>query len=328
MKKEVRFSFVSLGIFFLMVSLALGSEKKDLKFASDWVFHGGYAPFFVALEKGLYTERGLKVSVERGYGAADGIKRLLGGANDLIFGDSGAAILARADGAKVKLAGLIYEKAPFVIYSLKKSGITEPKHLEGKKIATNAGDANYLLFPALARATGIDAKKIIWVTVSPPQKIPVLMAEKVAAMTLFVISEPIVAQQAAKLGGYNRILYADYGVDIYSNGITALDKFIAENPGSVRGFVQGTVKAYEYSFAHLDEAVRIILKYQPHLEPGISRASLEAVKAVVLTPAAKANGVGWVVEEKMRRTRDIILSAYGKTAQVSLQDIYTNQFLR
>jgi NitT/TauT family transport system substrate-binding protein len=320
---------MSLGLFFFTLALASGAEKTDLKFATDFVFHGADAPFFVALGKGFWAERGLKVNVERGYGAADGVKRLVAGTNDLVFGDSGAAILARADGTKVKLVGVIYEKSPWTIFALKKRGISEPKHLEGKQIATFAGDINYVLFPVLARATGVDPKKVNWATVGPAERIPMFLAEKVDAMTGFITSNaPILDREAAKLGGYNKMSYADYGVDLYSNGITGIDKFVEENPGSVRGFVQATVKAYEFSFAQPEEAIQILVKAQPHLSPDVSRAVLEVMRGIVLTPAAKANGIGWVVEEKMRRTRDVILSAYGKKVEVPLQDIYTNRFLR
>lgn len=328
MRKGVRSWCISLGIFFLTGTLALGAEKTDLKFAFDWVFYGAYAAYYVGLDKGMYGERGLKVTVERGYGAADGVKRLVAGANDLVMGDSGAAILARAEGGKVKLVAVMYERAPFTIYTLKKSGITEPKQLEGKSISTNAGDANYVLFPALARATGIDAKKINWVTVDPAQKLPVLLAGKVDAATWFVTADPIMDRLTAEIGGYNKISYADHGVDIYSNALTTTDKFVQENPGSVRGFAQATVKAHEYAFAQPEEAVRAFIKHQPHLDFARELAVFKVVMGIIMTPAAKANGIGWVAEEKMKRTRDITLSAYGKTAEVPLQDIYTNQFLR
>jgi NitT/TauT family transport system substrate-binding protein len=175
----------------------------------------------------------------------------------------------------------------------------------------------------------MDAKKVNWVTVEATQKIPLLLAGKVDATAVFVTTgDPILARETPKLGGHHKISYADHGVDIYSNGITTTDKFIEENPGTVRGFVQATVKAYEFSFAQPEETVRIFVKHQPHLSPDMSRAHLEAVRGIVLTPATRANGIGWAVEEKMRRTRDITLSAYSKTAEVPLQDIYTNQFLR
>lgn len=328
MKKHAQAATLSLWFSLFAAVSAPAAEKTDIRFATDWVFHGGYSAYFVALEKGLYRERGLKVNVERGYGASDGVKRLGAGTNDLVFGDSGAAILARSAGAKVKLMAVIYEKAPFGIYALKKSGISAPKHLEGRTIATGPGDANHTLFPALARAAGIDAGKVKWVKVDPTQQIPLLLAGKADATTLFVTSGHILDRETPKLGGHNRILYSDYGVDIYSNGITTTDKFLAENPGSVRAFVQGTVRAYETAFAEPDEAIRILLKHQPHLNRDLSRTMLDIVKGIVLTPAARANGIGRIAEDKMRRTRDTILSAHGKKVEVPLQDIYTNKALR
>lgn len=327
MRKTVSFWLI-LSVILLYAS-ASWAEKTDLKFATDFVFHGADAPWFVALEKGYYTERELKVTVGRGYGSADGVKRLIAGANDLVFGDSSAAILSRADGNKVKLVAVVYEKAPFTIFALKKAGITKPKDLEGKKIASFAGDINYVLFPAFARATGIDPKKINWVLVGPAERVSMLLGEKVDASTGFITSvAPVLDKETPKLGGYTKISVADHGLDLYSNAITVIDKFVEENPKTVRGFVQASIKAFEFTFQDPKEAVGILRKHQPHLTEKVSLAIINVMKDIVLTPAAKANGIGFVAEEKMRRTRDVILSAYGKTAEVPLQEIYTNQFLR
>ena len=146
MGKGARFEIASivilvLGIVFFASAFASGAEKKNLSFALDWIFHGGHTPYFVALEKGFYKDRGLGVNIGRGFGAADGPKRLSGRTNDLVFNDTGAMILARAAGAKVRMLAVMYEKAPHVIYTLKKSGISKPKDLEGKTVATSPGDA-------------------------------------------------------------------------------------------------------------------------------------------------------------------------------------------
>lgn len=185
-----------------------------------------------------------------------------------------------------------------------------------------------MLFPAFTRTARIDGKKVKWISVAPSQKIPMLLAGKVDGATFYALLDPVLAMTTAKLGGYNKILYADHGLDFYSNGLATTDGFIEENPGTLRDFVQASVKAYRYTFAHPDEAAKIMAKHQPHLNERFIRATIDAIRGIILTPAAKANGIGYMTKEKMRRTRDIILSAYGKKGQVPLQDIYTNRFLK
>ena len=63
---------------------------------------------------------------------------------------------------------------------------------------------------------------------------------------------------------------------------------------------------------------------------GISRETIAVLKDVlVLTPAAKKNGIGYMTKEKMKRTRDIVLTAFGADpSKVPLKDAYTNEFLK
>ena len=45
----------------------------------DWQALGRHAGFFVAKAKGFYTREGLDIEIQRGYGAADAVKRLAAG---------------------------------------------------------------------------------------------------------------------------------------------------------------------------------------------------------------------------------------------------------
>ena len=317
-------------ILLVPAGLVSGAEKTKLKFAADWAFYGAHTPFFVALEKGYYKDRGLNVTMTRGYGASDSIKRVTSGQADIVFGDTGATILGRTEGAMNKLVAVMYEKAPYLIYTLKKSGLTTPKDLVGKTIAAAAGDINKKLFPVFAKKAGINPCAVKWLTVAPAQKTAVLLAKKVDGATNFITLDPVMNMVTKKLGGYNKIVYANYGVDIYSNGIVVKDEFAAANPKSLRGFVQAVVKAYYYTFDHPDESTKILLKAQPHLNPKLSRETVDILRDhLVLTPAAKKHGIGHMTREKMVRTRDTVLSSFGKDPKkVRIEDTYTDKFLK
>ncbi len=322
--------FLTLGVFLLTWTAPAAAEKKNLKFGADWAFYGVHAPFFVAQEKGFYEAQGLKVKLSRGFGSAGVLKELVAGTNDLGFGDAGATMLGRSKGHKAKLVGVFYEQAPFLIYTKKNSGITKPKDLEGKRIAMAAADINKTLFKPFAKATGIDESKVTFVIVAPSAKLSTFLSGKADGCGFFVTLDPLMNKVTKKFGGYNRIMYAHHGVDIYSNAIVGMDKFIEANPGSVRGFLQALIKAYQYTFDHPDEATQILLKSQPHLNAKISRETITVLKdLLVMTPVAKKNGLGYMTKEKMKRTRDIVLTAFNTDPnKVSLKDAYTNEFLK
>jgi len=55
------------------------------------------------------------------------------------MGDTGALVISRAQGIKVKAVGMVYGKAPYVLWIRKDVGVTQPKDLEGKTIGSAAG---------------------------------------------------------------------------------------------------------------------------------------------------------------------------------------------
>src|SRR4051812_24183531 len=140
------------------------AQAAEINFITDFGFNGRHAYFYVAREKGYYKAEGFDVTSVRGQGSADAIKKVAAGVATFGFADAGSLVLARGnDGVPVKLVSVVYAKPPQAIFAIKGSGINSPKDLEGKTVADTASSSVRLLFPAFAKAAGIDASKVKWV---------------------------------------------------------------------------------------------------------------------------------------------------------------------
>ena len=321
---------IIVGAAYLGYSYFMKPAPETLVFGLDWVVYGRHAPYFVALDKGFFAQENLNVTIVRGYGSADAVTRVATGRTNIGFGDMSSLIIARAKdpNIKVKMVAMIYGKAPFTVFTLKSSGISQPKQLENRSLSVaGPGDASYVLFPACAKAAGIDPTKVKWVFVEPAVKTPMLMAGQVDAMTEFIMQKPVLEKAAADKGGINVILWADYGLKLYSNGILMTEDLIKTKPNAVRGFLRALVKGFEYTFNNPDEAATIILKYYPTLEKDVVRAEIDIVKGLALTPEAQQNGIGYLSPEKVQSTLDAIVQAYKLETKIAAGDIYTNEFL-
>ena len=88
---------------------------------------GPHAGFFTAKAKGFYEREGLDVDIQRGYGAADSVKRAAAG-------DSGVRLrrlrfsFTPAQGIKVKAIAMIYARGPYVLWTRKDANINSPKN--------------------------------------------------------------------------------------------------------------------------------------------------------------------------------------------------------
>jgi len=306
------------------------TKKIHLLFSLDWAIYGRHAPYFVALEKGFFDEEGLSVEIVRGYGSADTIQKVATGVVDVGFGDISALIIAKAKDPKfnAKMVAMIYARAPFAVFALKKSGIRSPKDLEGKVItASGPGDVNYLLFPYFAKVTGIDPNSVKWKFVKPEVKVQLLVNEEVDAITEFAMQKPVVDKAAADKGGAVMLLWADYGVNIYSNGIVFREDFIKEHPNVVRGFVRAVIKGFLYTFEHPDEAVDILLKRFPTLDRDAARAEIDILKKLVLVPESQERGIGYFDSERVQATIDAITEVFNLPRKVTPDEICTNEFI-
>lgn len=319
---------VSFAAVCFLVLASLPTEAQSVRLGLDWLILAQHSPYIIALEKGYWKEAGLDVQVSRGWGSADGVRRLVNRASDIVFADAGALAVGRAKGAKAKLVAMMYAKAPFAFYSKPKSGILKPKDLEGKTVGAPPGDGTRVVFPAFAKLVGIDTSKVKWIDVDPGAKAPMVMADKMDAATNYLF-ERVTWRRffTPDKGGLNEMFLYQYGFNVYGNGLMALDEDIEAKAEVVRKVTQGALRGYQYALDHMDEAAAIFAKKYPTQNPGIIRDVLPVLKEVVLSPEVLAKCIGWIEDSIMERTAKVMLEAYNVKEPVNHKDLYTRAFL-
>src|SRR5260370_5191596 len=134
---------------------AWGQEK--FRFAVNGFGVGDHAGYWVALDKGYYKAKGLEVTLENSKGSGDSIAKVDTGRADAGLADAAVVIASTARGTTVKTVGMVFDKTPLNIFSLKSKPLAKPKDLEGATLGAPPGDGQRQVFPACAKLTGIDA---------------------------------------------------------------------------------------------------------------------------------------------------------------------------
>ena len=307
--------------------VARGATEK-VTFRLDWIPFGRHAPYYVAVAKGFYQGAGLDVTVEQGTGTLQGFRALAAGQAQFNFGDIASMISVRAkENVPIKALACVYQKAPHTIFFIKGKGIAKPKDLEGKKIAYSPGDAPKQIFPAFAKANGIDESKVSWLSVDPNSKNSALLNYTADAMMTFILTLPVL-QKAARPGDeVGTFVYADHGVDHYSNGLLALEDTIAKKPDMVRRFVGATLKGVEYTLANPQDAIAIMKKSHPQLNEELAAREMPILKELIVTDFTRQKGLGRMTPEKMKQTRDLMAQYLELKSDVPVEALYTNDFL-
>lgn len=314
------------------LSAAPTLADTDIKFALDWKFEGPSAPYFVAIDKGFYKEEGLNVTVDTGPGSVAGIARVAAGTYPLGFFDINSLVKFRDQNPDkgVKAVLMVYDKPPFSIVTLTKTGITKPKDLEGKILGAPAPDGAFAQWKAFVKENGIEADKVKIENVGFPVREPMLADGKVDAITGFSFSSYFnLMQKGIKPDDIKVMLMADYGLVLYGNAVMVNDDFAKANPKAVAGFVRATIKGIIYTVANPEDAIKSVMKRNETGDEKVELARLKmAIKDNIATEWVTKNGVGGIERDRLTKSIDQIAVTYDfKNKQPVAVDIFTEEFL-
>jgi NitT/TauT family transport system substrate-binding protein len=312
------------------ILLSFGAAAAEtINLTLPWIPEGEVAFMYAARRQGFWSKRGLHVTITRGFGSGEAAKNV--GLKRYEYGqaDIGAMIKASSAGLPLISIAMVNQRSPVIILSLKGSGITKPKDLEGKRLGgASAGAANNL-WPAFARINGMDTSKVKMVSLQPGLNIQALRNKDVDAVaTVYQSSVPYLLPDNVP---YDIVFFSAYGLDIYSlTFITPSDR-LKQAPQQVANFVDGAMEGLKFSYLNPDQTLEDFVESIPEAgkterDRRITKASLLINTAEGLTEDVRRNALGWHDEAKVKRTVEI--SDYLKLPSIpSPETVYTNEFV-
>ena len=212
--------------------------NKSVSFLLNWVAGGDHAPYYYAQKMGWYKDAGIDLTLLQGKGSMVAAQAAGAGANTFGLADMSTILVAIGKGADEVAVMNVYANYPGGFYWLKSAGIKSVKDLTGKKIGNPPGDAARSLWPALAKANGVDPNSVTWVNVGPGAKLAALKSGSVDAVTEFYNEHHTYKSQLGADMGY--VAWKDAGVDPYGNSIAVNGAFLKAHHDTVAAFVKVT----------------------------------------------------------------------------------------
>jgi NitT/TauT family transport system substrate-binding protein len=310
---------------------AAASAQTPLKFSLDWRFEAPNSGFLIALDKGYYKAEGLDVSIDPGNGSVDGINRAASGSYNLAMADINSLIRFRDNPANppVTAVFMLMNAPAFAVTSLKKSGISKPKDLEGRLVGAPAADGAYANWAAFIKAAGVDGSKVKIENVGFPVREPMLMQGKVDAIVGFGYS----AWVALRSNGFKAedisIMYMrDFGLELYGNALLVNPQYLKDNPEAVRKFVRASIKGFMEMANNPSEAVAAVLKRNPVTNEAAEKMRLAMfLNDNFLTADVKTHGVGHVDPARLTRSIEQIGESFKFSHKPKADEIYTDAYL-
>jgi NitT/TauT family transport system substrate-binding protein len=306
-------------------SRARAAVLKPVSMTLDWIYEGPNVGFLIAREKGFYRDAGLDVSITAGKGSGNTAQLIANKAAQIGFADGYAASNGISKGMKIKTIGSVYRRNPSAIMVAADSSIKTPKDLEGRTLAMIAGSGQFQQWPAFIKGAGLDASKIKIVNLTPPSLGPALISGQVDAIGGYVQSYvPIIEIRGKKQ--VRSFWFADYSVNVVSNGIIAHEDLIKSDPGLLRAFVPASIKGFLYGRQHPDEAAAIVKKYSETVNVAIIKREFEVSWHTWVTPNTKGKPLGWGADADWAAALAVLKQYGGVTAPLQTSQLFTNDF--
>lgn len=329
---------ITIAMAFVLIALTVGTglaaparPQVTWKFTLDFAVQGPQAPFIVALDKGYFAAEGLNLTIDRGFGSADAVTKIAGGAYDLGYADINSMVEFNVRNPDKALIGFLMflNSPPFSILTLRREGITRPADLQGKKLGAPAGDAPRRLFPVFAKAVGIHPDSVEWVTMDVPLREPSLIRGSVQAITGFYFT----AFLNLKAAGVNpndvvAFIYSDYGLPLYGNAVMAPPALLRANPDAAKGFVRAFIRGLLDTINDPDAAIAAIKRRDPLLNESVEKERLLlALRSNVLTAEVFRDGFGGIRPERLSRAIDAVAEAFNLPTKPKWWEVFSVAYL-
>ena len=307
------------------------AQTTPIKFQLDWRFEGPSALFLTPVAKGYFKDAKLDVTVDAGNGSGAAVTRVASGAYDMGFADLAALMEFHANNPdapnKPVAIMVVYNDTPASVMVLKKSGITKPADLSGKKMGAPVFDAGRRAFPIFAKANGITGFQ--WIAMDPPLRETMLVRGDVDAITGFTFTSLLnLEARGVKAQDIVVMPYPEFGVKLYGNVIIASPKLLKDNPGAVKAFLSAFTKGVKDVMANPAAAITEV-----KARDGIINVELEtrrlklAIDTVINTPNAHAEGFGQVNGPRLSLMASQVSDAFNTKTRVNPDAVWNGSFL-
>src|SRR3984893_8427895 len=228
----------------IFASTATAQTADKIKLQIKWVPQAQFAGYFVAKDKGYYSDENLDVTILPGGPDIIPEQQVTNGQAD--FGvDWVASFLAFRDkGLPIIDIAQVFQSSGLMLISKKSANITSAQDLKGRSVGVWYG-GNEFEFLALMDKLHQDPDKDLNVIKQGFTMDPFLAGQMQAASAMTYNEYQIVLESGVSADDLNVIRYNDEGVGMLEDNLFATQDMVTNNPDLVQRFVRASLKGWQ-----------------------------------------------------------------------------------
>ncbi len=259
----------------------------------DWFANTNHTGFLLAEKRGYFAEAGLEVHID---GEVHGVMDLHGA--DFVLGPQISMLDCMSRGVELTGVAVLTQRSDSGIVSLKESGITSPRHLEGKRLTHWAPRWFHGVIGEAVRLDGGDYGKV--------ELVPMDVGDIVATLGTVADATWVYANweneeliAAGKEINFINLADVDPLFDFCAPAIAATHQVLRDRPAEVRAFLAALDRGYQEAARDPEGAVlavkdglpavseAMLVRSQRHLAPCCW------ISGATGAPSARSAGSGW-----------------------------------
>ena len=252
---------IAVGALALAATSAMANDPLTLQ--TKWVTQAQFAGYYVAKDKGYYSDAGLDVTIKDGGPDVAPEQVIAGGGADVIVDWMGGALAAREQGVKLVNIAQPYKRAGLELICPKDGPIKTEKDFPGHTLGVWFFGNEYPFFAWMHKLgystdggpTGVTMLKQNFDVSALVQH----QADCISVMTYNELGQAADAGFTAdKIIQFN---YTALGNDLLEDGLYTTEDKLADPKmkADLVKFVQASMKGWQYAIEHPDEAAQIVL---------------------------------------------------------------------
>lgn len=204
-----------------------------------------HIPPYLAKDLGYFKEEGLEVEIVSFEGGVGSLRAMMAGSADLALTSGDPPILARAQGATIKL---ILSSSPLLEAVMTVQGnIKELKDLKGKKIGIQEPNGFADIFSRrLLGLAKIKPDEVQFISTSTAGRVPALLTGQVDTGVMHVEQAIRAIKRNPNLR--NLVNFWEVFPNAFYNVIVTQEKTLKEKPELIEAFVRAVIKANRYIY--------------------------------------------------------------------------------
>ncbi len=290
----------------LLAGGALAADEVTLQL--KWVTQAQFAGYYVALEKGFYTEEDLDVTIKPGGPDIAPTQVIAGGGADVVIDWMPSALAAREKGLPLVNIAQPFKSSGMMLTCLKESGVATPEDFPGHTLGVWFYGNEYPFLSWMAHLGiptegGTDGVEVL----KQGFNVDPLLQKQAACISTMTYNEYWqVIDAGISPDDLITFKYEDQGVATLEDGLYVMEANLADEAfkDKMVRFVKASMKGWKYAEENPDEAAEIVLEYD---ETG---AQTETHQKRMMGEVAKltAGSDGSLDEADYQRTVDTLLA--------------------